>query len=79
MNLIILLKIKLKIVLSYFFNYKMTNSDGTLFLKSNNCLLKDCLEDLNSGFNNSNSIYSYKILAINNNKLEKMLNVKRCK
>ena len=57
----------------------MTNSDGTLFLKSNNCLLKGCLEDLNSGFNNSNSIYSYKILTINNNKLEKILDVKRCK
>ena len=63
--------------MSYFFNYKMTNSDGTLFLKSNNCLLKGCLEDLNSGFNNS--IYSYKILAINNNKLEEILDVKRCK
>ena len=78
------IKNKTKNCFELFFNYKMTNSDGTLFLKSNNCLLKDCLEDLNSGFNNSNSIsisiysYSYKILAINNNKLEKILDVERC-
>ena len=73
------IKNKTKNCFELFFNYKMTNSDGTLFLKSNKCLLKDCLEDLNSGFNNSNSNSIYKILAINNNKLEKMLNVKRCK
>ena len=72
-------KNKTKNCFELFFNYKMTNSDDSLFLKSNNCLLKDCLEDLNSGFNNSISIYSYKILAINNNKLEKILDVKRCK
>lgn len=71
------IKNKTKNCFELIINYKMTNCEGTFFFKSKNCLLKDWLEDLNSGFNNS--IYSYKIFVVNNNKLEKILDVKRCK